>query len=87
MEEGHCIATVHAEANAILQAAMNGVRMKGGDYRRLSLWPCFKLIANAGLVAIYFGEFYASRGSDYAEKVGISSWTERRRGVSRSRMI
>ena len=30
MEDGHCIATVHAEANAILQAAMNGVRIEGG---------------------------------------------------------
>ncbi len=26
MENGHCVATVHAEANAILQAAKNGVR-------------------------------------------------------------
>ena len=25
MENGHCVATVHAEANAILQAAKNGV--------------------------------------------------------------
>jgi len=25
MENGHCIATVHAEANAIIQAAKNGV--------------------------------------------------------------
>ena len=31
MEDGHCIATVHAEANAILQAALNGVRIEGGD--------------------------------------------------------
>jgi dCMP deaminase len=35
-------------------------------------WSCFKLIANAGLVAIYFGEFYREeRIHDYAEKVGI----------------
>ena len=25
MEDGHCVATVHAEANAIIQAAKNGV--------------------------------------------------------------
>ena len=25
MEEGHCVATIHAEANAIIQAARNGV--------------------------------------------------------------
>ena len=27
MENGHCVATVHAEANAIIQAAKNGVRI------------------------------------------------------------
>src|SRR5213075_929132 len=26
MDAGHCVATVHAEANAIIQAAKNGVR-------------------------------------------------------------
>ena len=25
MEDGHCVATIHAEANAIIQAAKNGV--------------------------------------------------------------
>ncbi|HKC24118.1 MAG TPA: dCMP deaminase family protein [Thermoanaerobaculia bacterium] len=74
MEDGHCVATVHAEANAILQAAMNGVRIEGGEiYTTASpCWHCFKLIANAGLVAIYFGEFYREeRIHEYAQKVGI----------------
>ena len=31
MESGHCVATVHAEANAIIQAAKNGVRIDGAD--------------------------------------------------------
>jgi dCMP deaminase len=60
MENGHCIATVHAEANAILQAAKNGVRIDGATlYTTASpCWPCFKLIANSGCVRIVFGEFY-----------------------------
>src|SRR3989338_3436051 len=29
MENDHCVATIHAEANAILQAAKNGVRIEG----------------------------------------------------------
>ena len=29
MEDGHCVATVHAEANAIIQAAKNGVAIEG----------------------------------------------------------
>jgi dCMP deaminase len=60
MENGHCVATVHAEANAILQAAKNGVRIDGATlYTTASpCWPCFKLIANAGCVRIVYGEFY-----------------------------
>jgi dCMP deaminase len=60
MEDGHCVRTVHAEANAIVQAAKNGVRIDGGGiYVTASpCWPCFRLIANAGLNRIVFGEFY-----------------------------
>ena len=32
MENGHCVATVHAEANAIIQAAKNGVAHRRGDH-------------------------------------------------------
>ena len=60
MENGHCVATVHAEANAILQAAKNGVRIDGATvYTTASpCWPCFKLSANSGCVRIVYGEFY-----------------------------
>jgi dCMP deaminase len=60
MENGHCVATVHAEANAILQAAKNGVRIDGATlYTTASpCWPCFKLVANSGCVRIVYGEFY-----------------------------
>ena len=51
MEDGHCVTTVHAEANAILQAAKNGVGVDGAElYTTASpCWNCFKLIANAGI--------------------------------------
>jgi len=60
MEDGHCVRTIHAEANAILQAAKNGVNINGATiYTTASpCWPCFKLIANAGLTRIGFLEFY-----------------------------
>jgi len=75
MENGHCVATIHAEANAILQAAKNGVRIEGADiYTTASpCWPCFKLIANAGLRRIVYGEFYRDdRMFSVAEKLGIT---------------
>lgn len=60
MEEGHCVRTVHAEANAIVAAARNGVRLEGADiYVTASpCFGCFKLIANAGISRIAFLEFY-----------------------------
>ena len=74
MEEGHCVATIHAEANAILQAARNGVAINGAEiYTTASpCWPCFKLIANSGCNRIVFGEFYRdARIFEYAGKIGI----------------
>lgn len=60
MENGHCVATIHAEANAIIQAARNGVMIDGATvYVTASpCWSCFKSCANAGIVRICFGEFY-----------------------------
>jgi len=60
MDGGHCVRTVHAEANAIVQAARSGVRLEGGEiYVTASpCFGCFKLIANAGLARVVFGEFY-----------------------------
>jgi dCMP deaminase len=60
MENGHCVATIHAESNAILQAARNGVRIDGGTiYVTASpCWNCFKEIANSGIRRVVYGEFY-----------------------------
>jgi dCMP deaminase len=60
MENGHCVATIHAEINAILQAARNGVMIEGGSlYVTASpCWNCFKASVNAGIQRICFGEFY-----------------------------
>jgi len=74
MENDHCVATIHAEANAILQAAKNGVMIdKAEVYITASpCWPCFKMLANAGIKKIYYGEFYRDeRIFDVAKKLGI----------------
>jgi dCMP deaminase len=74
MEDGHCVRTVHAEANAIVQAARNGVRTEGASiYVTASpCFACFKLIANAGIGRIVFGEFYRDeRIFSFSERIGI----------------
>lgn len=60
MENNHCVATIHAECNAILQAARNGVMIDGSTlYVTASpCWNCFKAAANSGIQRICYGEFY-----------------------------
>jgi len=60
MENEHCVRTVHAEANAIAQAAKNGVNVNQAEiYITASpCWTCFKLLANSGIIKVVFGEFY-----------------------------
>jgi dCMP deaminase len=75
MEEGHCVRTTHAEANALVQAARNGVRVDGAEiYVTASpCFGCFKLIANAGLSRIVFGEFYRDeRIYEFSKQLGIA---------------
>ena len=74
MVDDHCIRTTHAEANAIVQAAKNGVEINKSDiYVTASpCYNCFKLIANAGIKTIYYGEFYREdRILKHAKEAGI----------------
>ena len=74
MEDGHCVATIHAETNAVLQAAKNGVSIDGATvYVTASpCWACFKMITNAGIRRIVYGEFYRdNRIFDVAKQLGV----------------
>src|SRR5512141_2354885 len=74
MENGHCVRTVHAEANAVAQAAKNGVAINGSEiYVTASpCLSCFKLVANAGIRTVFYREFYRDeRITDYAREADI----------------
>jgi dCMP deaminase len=74
MEDGHCVRTIHAEMNAIIQAAKNGTAIvEASIYVTASpCWHCFKAIANAGLHRVVFGEFYRDpRIFEVASALGI----------------
>jgi dCMP deaminase len=75
MENDHCVRTVHAEANAIVQAARHGIRLDGAQiYVTASpCFNCFKLIANSGITAVVYGEFYRDdRVMQFAEQLGVT---------------
>lgn len=74
MEDDHCVRTVHAEANAIIQSAKNGVNINDATiYTTASpCWGCFKLIVNAGVTKIVFSELYRDvRIKKFALDAGI----------------
>ena len=77
--DGHCIRTVHAEANAIAQAARNGTSIEGSTiYLTISpCYDCFKIMVNGGIKEVVYGNFYMSRYNasksvlSLAKKVGV----------------
>jgi dCMP deaminase len=74
LEGDHCLATIHAEQNAIIHAAKNGVSINAAHvYVTASpCWSCFKSIANAGILRIVYGEFYRdARIFEVAARLGI----------------
>jgi dCMP deaminase len=74
MDGDHCVATIHAEANAIIQAARNGVRVEGATlYVTASpCWNCFKMLANAGIRRIVYSERYRDEHvHEVAGKLGL----------------
>ena len=71
----NCVRTVHAEANALAQAARFGVRLEGGTayVNTYPCWPCFRLLANAGITAVIFRDGYRidPRVHDASARLGI----------------
>lgn len=61
MENGHCARAVHAEANAIVNAARNGASVLGGVLY-VTATPCFRpcapLITNAGIRRVVYDSPY-----------------------------
>lgn len=60
MFHGHCKRTVHAEANAIAQAARLGQSIEGCDIYITSFpcWDCAKLITASGIKRVYYARDY-----------------------------
>jgi dCMP deaminase len=60
MVEGHCVRTIHAETNAIIQAALHGVSTRGATCY-VTHFPCVncaKALVNAGIVRLVYSQAY-----------------------------
>jgi len=74
LENDHCVATIHAEANAIIHAARHGIPMEGATiYVTASpCWGCFKMLINSGVRRICYGEFYREpKILEWAPRLGV----------------
>ena len=56
----HCVRTIHAETNAIIQAALHGVSTRGATcyVTHLPCINCTKALINAGVTRIVYGDAY-----------------------------
>ena len=69
MREGHCIATIHAEMNALLYCAKEGISVNG-CIAYVTHFPCLnctKSLIQSGIKTIYYKEAY--RVDEYALKL------------------
>ncbi len=74
MDNGHCVRTLHAEQNAIIQAALHGIITEGATIY-VTHQPCFncaKTIINAGISEIVYGrEYQDDRSMDFLNQAGV----------------
>ena len=74
MENDHCVRTLHAEQNAIIQAALHGVLTEDSTVY-VTHQPCFlcaKMIINAGIKRIvYDNEYPDDKSRDFLEQAGV----------------
>ena len=76
---GHCVRTIHAEANALVQAARHGTAVEGATIFLTDspCYDCFKMIVNSGIQEVVYKDFYMSRYDasdkifDLAKKAGV----------------
>ncbi|MCZ7582919.1 MAG: dCMP deaminase family protein [Deltaproteobacteria bacterium] len=70
VKDGHCVRTVHAEQNAVLQAARFGISLEGATcyctYK--PCLACLKTLLGAGVNRIIYGEIYGNEKSYYGEE-------------------
>jgi dCMP deaminase len=69
----NCARTVHAEANAIAQAARHGTPLEGATIyvNTFPCWPCFRLLVSAGIAEVVYEAEYG--GSADNERVSTAA--------------
>jgi dCMP deaminase len=74
--DGHCVRTIHAETNAILQAAKNGVDLTGATcyVTHSPCINCLKHLINAGVIDIIWDKLYGRHPHEILLQLGVNSF-------------
>ena len=75
MVDGHCVRTLHAEQNAIIQAALHGVDIAGSTIyvTHQPCLTCAKMIINAGITrVVYAGNYPDGHSRQFLKDANIS---------------
>ena len=86
MFNGHCVRTVHAEQNALVSAALNGVNISGAALYT-TCFPCLicaKLLINSGIKKIFYREFYFK--NEYKQEMEFTQELFKEAGVETIQM-
>lgn len=67
----HCSRTVHAETNAVIQAAYHGISTKGSTCytRYFPCEHCAKVLINAGVEKVIYSEVYKNTDQDFTKEL------------------
>lgn len=75
MIDGHCHRSIHAEQNAIIQAALHGITTAGAT-AYVTHYPCSlcaKMLINAGVVRVVFiNEYAPADGGEFFRQAGVN---------------
>ncbi|MFZ5813729.1 MAG: deoxycytidylate deaminase [Bacillota bacterium] len=74
MVEGHCVRAIHAEQNAIVQAALHGIDLRGATCYVTSspCVHCAKMLIAAGIKRIVYLDNYTEQiGVQMAQQAGV----------------
>ena len=75
MVEGHCVRTLHAEQNAIIQAALHGLSVNESTIyvTHQPCLSCAKMIINAGIVrVVYAGDYPDLQARTFLSEAGVA---------------
>ena len=74
----HCLRSVHAETNAILNAAFGGAQTAGAVMvcTHRPCLRCYQAIINAGIEQVFFAKHYGDTGTDNLAAVSAVRLTE-----------